>query len=828
MRSILFNLVFIMLGAALAGQGRAETMALFLETGPSQTAGLPAHIESARSIRLNRAALNASKMTIELNGQMFTAIRTSFDRSRAGQHIWYGFLQGNPVDTVIITLQGAVASGLIQNGDSIYRIGYGGDRLLKVDLEALPPDEIEPLPDGGGESLPSESATAVDGNVQQDLLVVYTQKACNSAGGCPNLEADITTAVADLNNAYGISEVHITMNLVGTALTSYSETDTSTALNDLRNLNDGQMDEVHGLRDQLGADLVALVQDGSGCGIAYVGSSASSAFSVTDISCLVDNRTLAHELGHNQGALHDRVTSSAGSSTNFNYGYRRCDDATVDQTPSPWFRTIMAYSCNKSPRVGHFSNPTVNYLGVPTGVAPGSEPPSGAYNVLTLNNSASYVAGFRTAPEPVDPPAAPTNLTATATDQTIVLVWTDNAVNETAYRVERSQDNGASWSLIASLPADAQALSDTGLSASTTYTYRVAALNSAGTGYSNTAFDTTGSLPSVSVAYATQDIPGRGTVTGSYEVTRVSDGEVQVITEADAGGPRNRRKQAYTHTWDFNLSSGGAGGVFVGVAAAVTGSEGARFSYSVDNGASWTLMFTVNSQTTTLKSFDLPAGTAGGLLIQVNDSAQSKGETRDSVEVDQISVTSINDVGSVPDAPQLDSDQLTLLNSTEVKVDWTDRSDDEFGFEILRGDQNLDCANDAAVVGTVGADVVSYIDSSPTSGQVHYYLVRAYNAAGSACSAVQGIDVPAPPPGNISVSYRTFKTKGLQKVEIVWSGALVGIDVYRDNAKLELPGTTGDSGSTIDPVDRKGGGSYTYSVCEQGGASCTQPVAVTF
>lgn len=818
-------LLFLM---AAAVQAAAEPVPLFLELGPRTSQNLPAHTEAAQTIRLNRSALHAPSIAIQLGDETFTAIRTSFDRSRSGQHIWSGYLRGHKADTVILTLRGSAWSGLIQQGTTVYRIGNGGARLFKVDIDSLPPDDVNPPLDGGGETSPSTpAATVVEGNIQQDLLVAYTQGACNYAGGCSALEADITTAVADLNNAYTVSGINITLNLAGMAFTDYSGTNASTALSELRMTSDGQMDELHPLRDQLGADVVALVYDGQGCGIGYLPASPSSAFSVTDVPCLVGNRTMAHEIGHNQGAHHDRATVGAGDSASYNYGYRRCNDSSVDSTASPWFRTVMSYSCNSSGRVGYFSNPNVNYLGVKTGVDPLIEPQGGAFNARTLNESATYVAGFRTAIPPVGPPTAPTSLTAQATDQTINLTWTDNADNEAAYDVQRSLDASTNWSTIASLPAETENYADSGLTPETTYRYRVAARNSNATAYSNEASATTGALPTTTVSVANRDLPDRGTLEGNYTATHSSaDNATQSVTEVDAGGPRNRRKQSYTHGWSFDLPAGGAGGVIVQIAAAVTGSEGALFSYSIDAGVSWVPMFSVDSQTITLQSFNLPAGTSGSVQVRVIDATQQNGETRDSVLIDLISITSINDVGTVPAAPT----SMTLgsgANETDVRVTWVDESNDEFGFEILRDSTEPDCTT-GPVIGAVGPDTQIFDDTSATPGQTYHYKVRAYNAAGGNCSNGDSFEVPTPPPGNITASYRPYKVKGIQRVDITWTGASVGVDVYRDSSLTVSQAGTGGT-VTDDQINRKGGGSYVYQICEQGGISnCTQPETVQF
>jgi CSLREA domain-containing protein len=92
------------------------------------------------------------------------------------------------------------------------------------------------------------------------------------------------------------------------------------------------------------------------------------------------------------------------------------------------------------------------------------------------------------------PPPDPSGLGATAVSSSrIDLQWTDNATNETAYTVERSLDGSTNWTeLTSTLPADTTTYSDTGLSAGTTYYYRVKATNSAGSSnYTDTANATT-------------------------------------------------------------------------------------------------------------------------------------------------------------------------------------------------------------------------------------------------------------------------------------------------------------------------------------------------
>jgi hypothetical protein len=91
------------------------------------------------------------------------------------------------------------------------------------------------------------------------------------------------------------------------------------------------------------------------------------------------------------------------------------------------------------------------------------------------------------------PPAAPTNLAASAASATQVnLTWTDNANNETGFKVERKTGANGTYAQIATPGVNATSYSDTTVAAGTQYTYRVRASNAAGdSAFSNEASATT-------------------------------------------------------------------------------------------------------------------------------------------------------------------------------------------------------------------------------------------------------------------------------------------------------------------------------------------------
>lgn len=122
-----------------------------------------------------------------------------------------------------------------------------------------------------------------------------------------------------------------------------------------------------------------------------------------------------------------------------------------------------------------------------------------AYNAAG-NSSYSNEVSATTAAAP--PPNAPSVLAATASgSSTINLSWTDNSTDETGFKLERKTGSGGTYSEIAgSIAANTTTYSNTGLTASTTYYYRIRAYNAVGnSSYSNETSATTaaagGNLP---------------------------------------------------------------------------------------------------------------------------------------------------------------------------------------------------------------------------------------------------------------------------------------------------------------------------------------------
>jgi len=111
-----------------------------------------------------------------------------------------------------------------------------------------------------------------------------------------------------------------------------------------------------------------------------------------------------------------------------------------------------------------------------------------AYNASGDSNYSNTASAMTQAAPAL--PAAPTNLAATVISRSqINLSWTDNADNETGFRILRCKGSTCTnFALIATVGVNATSYANTKLTANTTYRYRVYAYNASGnSGYSNTA-----------------------------------------------------------------------------------------------------------------------------------------------------------------------------------------------------------------------------------------------------------------------------------------------------------------------------------------------------
>jgi subtilisin family serine protease len=92
--------------------------------------------------------------------------------------------------------------------------------------------------------------------------------------------------------------------------------------------------------------------------------------------------------------------------------------------------------------------------------------------------------------------------------------------------------------------------------------------------------------------------------------------------------------------------------------------------------------------------------------------------------------------------------------------------------------------------------------------------------------ASQNVTVSSPPTGGFTLAATGYKVKGVQHADLSWSGATSAtVDVRRSGSVIA---TTANDGAYTDAIGGRGGGSYTYQVCEAGTTTCSNQVTVTF
>ena len=257
---------------------------------------------------------------------------------------------------------------------AVYQYDASGFRMHPPGWDPGAVPRMDSAPRGRSpEGAPEKKSLGADTGDVIDVMAIYTRAARTKVG---SIDSFLQEAFDNAHRHYDNSGIPFRLRMVHAAQTSYSESgDIGSDLDAIREVDDGLMDEVHALRDRHGADLVHLFIQGvtpsSGrtvtCGIAYFAHLeilASLGFGVTAVECEQrDGRTFVHEIGHNQGAHHDRA--NVEGRVPFPYGYGNCH-------PSRRWATVMAYvgiNNNCSTRAPYFSSPALRFGGVPTGVA---------------------------------------------------------------------------------------------------------------------------------------------------------------------------------------------------------------------------------------------------------------------------------------------------------------------------------------------------------------------------------------------------------------------------------------------------------------------------
>jgi hypothetical protein len=232
-----------------------------------------------------------------------------------------------------------------------------------------------------------------------------------------------------------------------------------------------------------------LGPDGTSLYVSFLGSTSSTATEAFNLSLRYD--------GSNNFFISNTATGWRLNGT-------AASNAPLALNTPTFFVVRFDFAPGATDTVSLWINPVLGQpLGTPNAVATGINFPglnnfqtrSSASNAMTLDElrvgtSLAAVTPFIPTP-PI--PGAPSDLRALAPSASqIDLNWNDNASDETSFELERSLDGSTGWTQIATPAANVTNFSDSGLTAGTTYHYRIRAANAAGKSeYSSTLNATT-------------------------------------------------------------------------------------------------------------------------------------------------------------------------------------------------------------------------------------------------------------------------------------------------------------------------------------------------
>jgi hypothetical protein len=360
---------------------------------------------------------------------------------------------------------------------------------------------------------------------------------------------------------------------------------------------------------------------------------------------------------------------------------------------------------------------------------------------------------------------APTNFTATGdTSSTVILSWTDNATDETGFTF--AFDTNAALSnptYIWAGGANTTSYTHTGRSAATTYYYKIKAEGNPDSSW--TAVDAATTRPtslSATVVSSSQiNLSWTGnsanSATSGYTVATATNSAFTgaIYTYVNGAGTTTLNKTGLYAgtTYYFKVKVEGSSDAydspFSTVVNTTTSSAApnapSNLSASAVSSSQIDLSWTDNSTNET--GFELKRATDSGFTQNVvwiggiqgtsysntglspsttyYYKVRAQGASQNSAYSNTVNATTSASGATIPTAPSGLS--ATVLSNTSIRLQWTDNSSNETGFELKRATDSGFTAN---VVWIGGIQGTTYTNTGLTAGTTYYYKVRAEGTAG--------------------------------------------------------------------------------------------------
>ncbi len=347
-------------------------------------------IDVSNILQANFDTLGLDYLKLDLFGDVIQVNKNKIDTRSSNDFTWYGTVDGSKQSSVIMVIKEDRITGTIkyeQKEYSIKPLNNGLHVILDVDASKYPREHPPEFSTIEKETLHEDYSFLDDDNFMPlsnndeviTVMVVYTSDAASYAGDIHGL---IQLAVDEANQGYDNSSITIDLELVHTYQVNYTEYTFSVDHHRLKGTSDGNMDEIHQLRDQYAADVVVLISNlRNFCGLADVWQGdESKAFGVVSWTCATGSYSFAHEIGHIQGAAHNPENAQ---NTTFAYGHGYYYE------PDSW-RTIMSYVCpTDCAIISYWSNPDIFYNGIAMGNTTTHD------NARVLDETSNIIASFR-------------------------------------------------------------------------------------------------------------------------------------------------------------------------------------------------------------------------------------------------------------------------------------------------------------------------------------------------------------------------------------------------------------------------------------------------